>query len=94
MRVDLILLFSLLSVSGCVEWPDVDTPLASRGTASWPELQPTADLPAPTTTGNEVTIANAALQARAAALGRRAILMRSAVTNQTDFERLRAALAR
>jgi len=93
MRVDLILLLSLLSVSGCVEWPDVDTPLASRGTASWPELQPTSDLPASATTSNEVTNANASLQARAAALGRRAKLMRRTVTNQTDFERLRAALA-
>ncbi|MEK6216725.1 MAG: hypothetical protein N2B03_05845 [Boseongicola sp.] len=87
------MLLSLLSVSACVEWPDVNTPLASRGTASWPELQPISDLPASATTSNEATNANAALQARAAALRRRAILMRRTVTDQTDFDRLRAALA-
>ena len=92
MRIDLIFFYSLLLLSACVEWPDVDAPRTSRGNAGWPELQPSSTLSA--TTGDAEELASAALQARAAALRRRAILMRKPVTNETDFERLRTALAR
>jgi len=94
MRIGLGFLFCLLAMTGCVEWPDVDAPLPSRGTAGWPELQPTATLSAPATTGDEEERASAGLQARAAALRRRAALMRTAVTDEADFERLRALLSR
>ena len=93
MRIGLMTITTLLAMSACVEWPDVATPLASRGAARWPELQPTATLPAPAATTGEANLANTSLQARAAALRRLAILLRTPVTDQDDFERLRAALA-
>ncbi len=94
MRIGIVITSLLLATSACVQWPDVETPLASRGTARWRELQPTVTLPAPATSDDEENLANAALQGRAAALRRRAILLRSPVAGQDDFERLRAALAR
>ena len=94
MRTGFLVTPLLLAMSACVEWPDVETPLASRSAAGWPELQPTATLPAPASTDGEEELANTSLQGRAAALRRRALLLRTPVTDMDDFERLRAALAR
>ncbi len=81
-------------MTSCVEWPDVETPLPSRGTEAWPELQPTTTLSTPAVSGDEEKRASDLLQVRAAALRRRAALMRTPVDDQTDFDRLRALLAR
>ena len=94
MRTGVLFTSILLGMSACVEWPDVETPLASRQADRWPELQPTATLPAPASTDGEEELANTALQGRAAALRRRALLMRTPVADMDDFELLRAALAR
>ncbi len=94
MRNGALIISTLLSVSACTDWPDVESPLASRGADLWPELQPTETLPVPATTDDEEQLANISLQRRAAALRRRAILMRMPVTDQDEFDRLRAALAR
>ena len=94
MRIGFGIVFCLLAMTGCVEWPDVETPLPSRGTAGWPELQPTTTLSTPAVSGDEEERASALLQARAAALRRRAALMRTPVSDQTDFDRLRALLGR
>ena len=93
MRSRSILLILLLAMTGCVEWPDVETPFPSRAMTGWPELKPTASLPGPATTETEEERANATLQQRASALRGRAVLLRTPVSNQADFDRLRALLA-
>ena len=94
MRTGILVTSVLLAMSACVEWPDVETPLASRQAGRWPELQPTATIPAPASTDGEEQLASTSLQGRAAALRRRALLMRTLVADMDDLDRLRAALAR
>ena len=87
-------LVTLALLAGCVDWPDVDTPKPSQDGALWPELQPSSALPGDSTDGEAEALANTSLQGRAAALRRRAAIMRSSVEDQAAFEQLRARLAR
>ncbi|MBT8415348.1 MAG: hypothetical protein KJO30_13555 [Boseongicola sp.] len=87
------LLGATVFLVGCVDWPDVPEPEGSVTSDAWPTLQPLSEIGISPTGVNVDQTAFQTLQQRAESLRLRAALLRSPVTDQDSFDRLRARLS-
>ncbi len=87
-----VLLFGVLAA--CGDWPDIETPGASRGTiGDWPVLGSLSNGNSSGPAADPQNDAGEALSARATSLRARAAILRTPVADQAAFEALRARLA-
>lgn len=94
MRLVSISLLSLtLALAGCVDWPDVPEPEGSVTSDAWPRLRPLSEFGAAPTRSEDDLAAFRTIEQRAARLRLRAALLRSPVTDQDSFDRLRDSLS-
>jgi hypothetical protein len=91
--VSLSILGVTLALAGCIDWPDVPEPEGSVTSDAWPRLQPISDLGAAPTGVDTDLAAFRTIEQRAASLRLRAALLRSPVTDQDSFDRLRDRLS-
>jgi hypothetical protein len=89
----LLILCVGLALAGCVEWPDVPEPEGVVTSGAWPTLLPMADLKASPVVTDADLAAFETMEVRAARLRQRAALLRSPVTDQDSFDRLRNRLS-
>lgn len=94
MRAISIPLFTAaLVLAGCVDWPDVPEPEGSVTSDAWPTLQPLSQIGAAPVGIDLDQAAFRTLEQRAANLRLRAAVLRSPVTDQDSFDRLRDRLS-
>ena len=92
MRLTALIL--VLMTAACGDWPDLPESATSRA-SDWPTLMPFDELiGTPSNRAGSAPEDADGLARRAAALQARAALMRVRISDQADFARLRARLAR
>lgn len=90
MRIPLLL--GCLMLAACSDWPDIGEPPIERRNTAWPALLPLSQV----IESGDIETADAAeaedLAERAAALQRRARILRARARNANDIEALRSRL--
>ena len=81
-----------LALSGCGDWPDIEDTGGAVTSGPWPVLQPLDTFMGNTAAPDMTRFDD--LAARAARLRQRAAILRSPVTDQASFDRLRDRLDR
>lgn len=81
-----------LTLSACVDWPDIPGETSQAQDAPWPTLRPLSEVLSGTT-GTISVLDGETLAARASALRARADVLRRPVADDAAFEAMRARMA-
>lgn len=85
---------ALFVVASCTSWPDVQGPTDMQAPTGWPTLRPLDEFKGASVPEQSEEDAGQTLAERADALRRRAAVLRRPVSDQDDFDDLRARIIR